>query len=370
MKLTLFLYKFIIVKVNKQSISLKFVRYFTFKGIKIMASEAKQQNERIAQIEPVTATDYITTESIATDTTVATDIRIATDITVATDSVATSKKKKTWKKRLFFWIILLLIICVACDSRLKTITYTFDSPKVDKPVKIALITDLHSDWYGKNQKNLIEAVKKENPDIVLLGGDIFDDKKSYENAKETLEMLSGQYPCFYVTGNHEYWSKKVGNIIDIVESYGVTVLSGYVAEVEINGQKINICGVDDPDAYVYLAEAETIEKQISQVADISNQPEMKDNYTILLSHRPELYDLYSQYDFDLVLCGHAHGGQWRIPGILNGLFAPDQGLFPEYAGGLYEYDGGTMIVSRGLARESTPAPRVFNRPELVIIELR
>ena len=76
-----------------------------------------------------------------------------------------------------------------------------------------------------------------------------------------------------------------------------------------------------------------------------------------------------QYDFDLVLCGHAHGGQWAIPGILNGLYAPNQGMFPKYAGGRYDFERGTLIVSRGLARESTPAPRVFNRPELVIIDL-
>lgn len=90
---------------------------------------------------------------------------------------------------------------------------------------------------------------------------------------------------------------------------------------------------------------------------------------MLLSHRPELFETYQKYGFDLVLSGHAHGGQWRIPGVLNGLFAPDQGLFPEYAGGRYDYAEGTMIVSRGLARESTPVPRIFNRPEVVIVDI-
>ena len=94
-----------------------------------------------------------------------------------------------------------------------------------------------------------------------------------------------------------------------------------------------------------------------------------DTYTILLSHRPELYEDYQQYGFDLVLSGHAHGGQWRIPGILNGLFAPDQGMFPGHAGGLYDDMSTPMIVSRGLARESTLVPRIYNPPELVIIDL-
>lgn len=92
-------------------------------------------------------------------------------------------------------------------------------------------------------------------------------------------------------------------------------------------------------------------------------------YTILLTHRPERLDVYCQYGFDLVLAGHAHGGQWRIPGIVNGLWAPNQRLFPAYAGGRYEQNGTTMIVSRGLARESTWLPRWYNRPELVIIDL-
>ena len=93
-------------------------------------------------------------------------------------------------------------------------------------------------------------------------------------------------------------------------------------------------------------------------------------YTILLTHRPEQPELYTLLGFDLVLAGHAHGGQWRIPGVLNGLYAPDQGLFPRYAGGRYELDGTVMIVSRGLARESTRVPRFYNRPELVMIELK
>ena len=95
----------------------------------------------------------------------------------------------------------------------------------------------------------------------------------------------------------------------------------------------------------------------------------QEHFTVLLSHRPELAEMYQKYKFDLVLSGHAHGGQWRIPGILNGLFAPNQGILPRYAGGRYDFEGQTLIVSRGLARESTLAPRIFNRPELVIIEL-
>ena len=95
-----------------------------------------------------------------------------------------------------------------------------------------------------------------------------------------------------------------------------------------------------------------------------------DCFAVLLSHRPERVEDYLAYDFDLVLSGHAHGGQWRLPGLVNGLLAPDQGFFPAYAGGLYRLDENTdLVVSRGLARESTRVPRIFNPPELVIIDV-
>lgn len=264
--------------------------------------------------------------------------------------------------------VLLVLIVIACDARLKTVFYVIESDKVKAPVRLALITDLHSDRYGKNQSTLIEAVQKQNPDIVLLGGDIFDDNGTYDNAEITIRQLAEQYPCYYVTGNHEYWSRDAANILNIVKSCGITVLSGTCDTIEINGHKLNICGVDDPDVTEYLEEGVSTEEQLESVKQAALEAG-SENYTILLSHRPELFETYQSYSFDLVLSGHAHGGQWRIPGLLNGLYAPNQGLFPEYAGGRYDYENGTMIVSRGLARESTPIPRIFNRPELVIVDI-
>lgn len=277
-------------------------------------------------------------------------------------SLFKDKKKRKW----VFISLVLILLLIACDMRLKTVYYNFDSDKIDAPVTIALVTDLHADWYGKNQKTLMKAIDEASPDVVLLGGDIFDDEKSYKNAEIFLTEVTAKYPCYYVTGNHEYWSKDIDNILSIVESYGVTILSGDCDVVEINGQTINICGVDDVDVDTYVSGSKSTTTQIKELSEKVNF----DNYTILLSHRPEIIDTYKKYDFDLVLCGHAHGGQWRIPVVLNGLYSPHQGIFPDYAGGRYDYDKGTMIVSRGLARESTPAPRIFNRPELVIIELK
>ena len=286
--------------------------------------------------------------------------------------------KRKWNKKrvlrvssVFFTLALLVLL--SCDLRLKTVYYSVESDKLSAPVRLALITDLHSCRYGKNQKNLISAVQKQKPDIVLLGGDIFDDKVPYKNAELTVKQLAEQYPCYYVTGNHEYWSNEVGTILDIIKGYGVTVLSGECDTIEIKGQAIIICGVDDPDVEVYVAEGVPIGQQLASAEKVAQEAEKTlgtELFNVLLSHRPELYEIYQQYDFDLILSGHAHGGQWRIPGILNGLYVPNQGLFPKYAGGRYDYEGGTMIVSRGLARESTPVPRIFNRPELVVVEVQ
>lgn len=285
------------------------------------------------------------------------------DIKMTTENNTKLKKRK---KKIICLVLILVLLIVACDLRLATVKYTINSPKVEKSFKIALITDLHGNWYGKEQRTLIKAIDKANPDVVLLGGDIFDDQIDYEESEETIAILSKKYKCYYVTGNHEYWSKDVDNIKSIIRSYGITVLEGDVDTIDINGQMVNICGVEDPENYVYLDGGQDMDEQLKQVSEkVSGE-----YYTILLSHRPEYYELYSQYGFDLVLSGHAHGGQWRIPVILNGLYAPNQGLFPKYAGGRYEYEGGSLIVSRGLDRQGVKAPRIFNRPELVIVEIK
>lgn len=277
------------------------------------------------------------------------------------------EKQKDKKRKRVWWhqLLLIVILLIICDPRLKTVKYTLESTKVDTPIKVALLTDLHGSWYGKEQRELIRAIDKAEPDVVLLGGDIFDDKVSYEKSEETLAILTQKYKCYYVTGNHEYWSHDIDNILSIIRSYGITILSGDVETIDIKGQKVNICGVEDPEYDMYVIGSPSMLQQLETMK------EQRDNtyYSILLSHRPENYELYSKYKYDLTLCGHAHGGQWRIPGILNGVFAPDQGLFPKYAGGLYEYPGGTMIVSRGLDRWGIKLPRVFNRPELVIVEV-
>ena len=277
-----------------------------------------------------------------------------------------SPRKK--KIRLIFLILLLAFVIPGLDQRMLVRHYELDAEEITSPVRIVLITDLHSCRYGKNQETLLNAIDEQHPDIIALAGDIFDDERSNELTETVITGISETYPCYYVTGNHECWSTADGfsHDIEFLKEHNVHVLSGEMEILEINQEKINLCGVDDPDGYGYFLTKDTTEKQLQTVNALCQNG----NYSILLSHRPELFPDYQNLDFDLVLCGHAHGGQWRIPFLLNGLYAPNQGFFPKFAGGFYQESGVTMIVSRGLARESTRVPRFYNRPELVVIDLQ
>lgn len=264
--------------------------------------------------------------------------------------------------RIIFWTAVgLLILLTAYFFMPVTERFNLLREGDENAVRCVLVTDLHSCYYGRNQKNLIKRIDKENPDIIFLGGDIFDDKIDDDNAMILLEDISKKYKCFYVSGNHEYWSERCDEMKEKVRSLGITVLEGDCETIEINGKTIDVCGVDDP--------TRLYEGQFKEQLDNAYAKTSRDHFKILLTHRPERADLYSKYDFDLVLSGHAHAGQIRIPFINIGLYAPNQGLFSKYVSGIYTLENGSrLIVSRGLARESTPAPRFFNHPEIVVID--
>ncbi len=254
--------------------------------------------------------------------------------------------------------LLLFLICNPC---MQIVDYFVESDAIDNELTIVVIADLHSCRYGKNQRTLVCAVEETQPDLVLLAGDIFDDNLSHERARMLVEAMAERYPTYYVSGNHDYWSEEIEEIKQMVRDAGAEVLDGQCANITIGEQSISICGIDDP---TYIGE-DAVKTQLEEAATAREA-----EFSILVAHRPEMIEDYLDYDFDLVVSGHAHGGQWRIPGILNGLYAPDQGLLPEYAAGRYEYEGTVHIVSRGLSRENLPIPRIFNRPELSVIHLK
>ncbi len=283
-------------------------------------------------------------------------------------------------------LILLILFAALCLwafwNGLVFVRYEVKTEKISSEIKIVLITDLHSHIYGEGQGIIARRIKSQNPDLILLGGDIADDGTPIEGTKQFLSAIKGIADIYYVSGNHEFWSHDIGNIKETFRSYGVRVLENEYDELTINGNSIIIAGADDPDGYrdSYSKDIDYAKEKLQNGNDTYStwdelieqafiEVDTGGSYSIILSHRPEKTDLYARLPFDLILSGHAHGGQVRIPFLLNGLFAPNQGFFPKIAGGIYEYHGKTHIVSRGVSYNLS-LPRVFNPPEIVVITLK
>lgn len=252
-----------------------------------------------------------------------------------------------------------ILLSVATSERLTVKKYIVKSAKVKGETRIVHISDHHSSNYGDE---LIEKIVSLSPDMIVLTGDIADNRVSNTNAFNFMEKIGKLYPCYYVSGNHEVATKQDRAIKDLFTTYGITVLEGEMVEATYGEDTFVICGIDDPND-APDRKHRMWEDQLADCAEYAKS----DNFSLLLTHRPELVEYYNETDFDLVLAGHAHGGQVRIPFLLNGLYAPNQGWFPKYAGGRYDFDDQTMIVSRGLSKYVRP--RVFNRPELVVIDV-
>lgn len=269
-------------------------------------------------------------------------------------------RKKHW------WIlpvlaILVILTLIALDERLILRTYTVASPKLTAEVRLAVVTDFHS---SDNADDVVTMVASCAPDAVLLVGDLFDDDTQNRPTERTLSLmrqLSALYPCYYVSGNHEAWTGEMDALYQQTEEAGVTVLRMSSGVLTVRGQRIALCGIPDPYEMVFSGAPDTEEQLRQALEDVDSA-----DFTVLLAHRPELLAKYAQFPLDLVVSGHAHGGQVRIPGVLNGLYAPNQGWFPKMAGGAYTQDGTTLIVGRGLAVR-TRLPRIFNRPEVVLV---
>ena len=266
-------------------------------------------------------------------------------------------------KRRRLIVILLLVLWfyfIACSMRLQVTVYKIKSDKVENPVRIVLVTDTHSSYYKEGQHELLDLIDKQNPDVVLLSGDIIDDWLPRERGYKIVEGIAKKHKTYYVSGNHEAWTGDIDEIKERIRQYGVKILEGEEDTINLNGNDVKIIGIDDPDAGKrrYKAELKTLQNTDDT------------NLTLFMAHRPERYDDYNTVPHDIVFCGHAHGGQWRIPIIGQGIFAPDQGIFPKYTAGVHKFERGVMVISRGLSLESPPnIPRIFNRPELVVVDV-
>ena len=278
-----------------------------------------------------------------------------------------SKKKRTILISTAIILIIITALIMWGNKALETNTYIIESDKISRSFdsyRIAQVSDLHNTQIGKDNKRLINALKTAQPDIIVVTGDIIDSMfTNVDVAVNFMEQAVEIAPCYYINGNNE---ARVPDEYEKLKSeltkLNVTILENDSIKLSKNGDYITLSGINDPVFY-----ADIVRPNLTETT-IKNAKPDDDSYTILLSHRPELFELYVKYDFDLVFSGHAHGGQFRLP-YVGGLFAPHQGFFPEYDSGLFTEQNTNMLVSRGVGNSLFPF-RINNRPEIIIAELK
>lgn len=283
------------------------------------------------------------------------------------------KKQKMMKRTVLVAMLLAALLVLILWTiwgntalQLNTVTVAFPNlPESFNGFRIAQVSDLHNAEFGQNNEKLLDMLRSAQPDMIAITGDLIDSYNAdvtvaVEFAKMAMEIA----PCYYVTGNHESRVDQYFKLKEDLKALGVVVLENRRMELERQDERITLIGVNDPafqTDYLTGDAATATQSQLQQLTD-------GENYTILLSHRPELLDVYAQSGVNLVLSGHAHGGQFRLP-FIGGLVAPNQGLLPAYDEGLHTQGRTTMVVSRGLGNSIIPF-RFNNRPEVVLIELQ
>lgn len=270
-----------------------------------------------------------------------------------------SNRKKYIKSAIVLLIVItLLLFCNFQNKHLETTHYTYEAEQLGVDLdgyRIVQISDLHNAKFGKNNQKLVDRIRECEPDMIVLTGDLVDSNHTnVDRAVQFVDEIVKICPVYYVTGNHEYWldTSEYENLMDGVASAGVIILDDQVVEISRGDAKFRLVGLDDKS----LADG-TLEALLSDEKEL----------TVVLAHEPQYFARYAGTGVDLVLSGHAHGGQFRLP-FVGGIVAPDQGFLPEYTAGEYYMNGTEMIVSRGLGNSVIPV-RLFNYPEIVCVEL-
>lgn len=257
-------------------------------------------------------------------------------------------------------IIILIPFCLFQNKHLVITTYTYESEKLGADLdgyRIVQISDLHNAEFGKENKKLLETIRSCSPDIIVITGDLVD--SNHTNVERAVAFVNEAVkiaPVYYVTGNHEYWLEPSENeqMMQGILAAGACDLDDEAVRIEKGDSSFMLAGLDDQ----HLSD-ETLKNLLQ---------EQKNELSIVLAHEPQYLQNYANAGADLVLTGHAHGGQIRLP-FVGGIVAPDQGFLPEYTSGKYNSTDTEMIVSRGLGNSIIPV-RLFNYPEVVCVELR
>lgn len=290
-----------------------------------------------------------------------------------------------------------LAFLFATSNKLKCRTYSLKSNKITHPITVAQVSDLHESQFGNGQKTLLSMLCEVAPDAIVITGDTVEDRGRFGGRltedNPAHAFLSGAAkiaPTFMVFGNHERFIPEIDRLISDIESLGVRLLHPSTeegisaAELAMGDEEVLVCGVADPYfTYDAVSRADkNLRELMCEDKDTKNQNikiwrdkvrnsaanvKSENKLSILLSHRPEEYELYEKLPFDVVFSGHAHGGQWRLPPFINGVYSPHQGLFPKHAGGAYKLGRVLHVVSRGLSKKRMI--RIFNRPEVCVLKI-
>lgn len=280
-------------------------------------------------------------------------------------------KNKGTKKKMYIIMatILIILFFIWQNNHIVISKFNYNNEKILNEFsgfKIVHISDLHNKSFGKNQKYLLNKISSLSPDIIVVTGDLIDRRRyDLDTALLFIEGAMEIAPVYYSSGNHEAWSGQYEDIRERLIDHGAIVLDDTKVELFKNHERIEILGLTDPafltSSYMDKKDTSGLEEYLQLMRDDSV-------FQILLSHRPDLIDIYSRENIDMIFSGHAHGGQIRIPGI-GGIVAPDQGFFPKYTSGSHTINKSTIYISRGLGNSLVPI-RIFNRPELVVVTLR
>lgn len=253
---------------------------------------------------------------------------------------------------------------------LKVNEYRYLSHQVEEDITLVVISDLHEQEFGKGNHLLIEEIKSQNPELILMLGDMInEDSKSPRMVYELIENLTGAAPVYFAPGNHEweYVERTGSDVIQKLEAAGAVVLEKEYVDVLIKDTPIRIGGFYGYAFHLdYYMDPERLEDKAFLTEFVDTE-----NMKIMMSHRPDSFifnDASVRWDIDLVFSGHNHGGQVAIP-FLGGVFGGDQGWFPEYVHGMYEKDGMNIFVTSGLGSNSQKVPRINNRPEVAVIHI-
>ena len=280
------------------------------------------------------------------------------------------KRKKKWILPVTAVILILLTVWIMwANTALEVNEYEIMSDKIPEAFsgfRIAQVSDLHNKDFGEGYGQLLTLLSQINPDIIVVTGDLIDSRHTdIEIALDFARQAVKLAPVYYVSGNHEARVREYEDLKMGLAEAGVVILENQKTRITQEGESITLMGIDDPsfqEDYLF-GDSESVARQA--IKDLQNE---SDGYTILLSHRPELFDLYVDTGMDLVFSGHAHGGQFRLP-FIGGIVAPNQGFFPKYDAGLFSEGSTNMIVSRGVGNSIIPI-RFNNRPEIVLVTLR